>query len=97
MRERVTARAHPAIGAWPNDRPARVHWTFDDGTQWTAICENARGGADQPYSESELLAKFEELTGATLPKASGALRNLVVNATATDRMPWREMVNQVVA
>ena len=52
MRERVTARAHPAIGEWPNDRPARVHWTFEDGTRWTAVCENARGGADQPYSEA---------------------------------------------
>ena len=97
MRERVTARAHPAIGEWPNDRPARVHWTFEDGTQWTAICENARGGADQPYSESELLNKFEELTAASLPKAPAALRKFVANANSTDGMPWREMVNQVVA
>lgn len=97
MRERVTARAHPSIGEWPNDRPARVHWTFDDGTRWTAVCENARGGADQPYSERELLTKFEELTSASLPRASGALRNFVINAIATDRMPWHELVDQIVA
>ena len=38
-----------------------------------------------------------DLTGALLPKASGALRNLVINASATDRMPWHEIVDQVVA
>ena len=97
MRERVTARPHPAIGDWPNDRPARVHWTFDDGTRWTAVCENARGGADQPYSERELLAKFEELTSPSLPKAPEALRSFVADASATDRMSWRDMVNRVVA
>ena len=97
MRERVTARAHPAIGEWPNDRPARVHWTFEDGTRWTAVCENARGGADQPYSEDELLSKFEELTVPSLPKAPGVLRKFVTDAGSTNRMPWRDMVGQIVA
>jgi hypothetical protein len=74
-----------------------VHWTFEDGTRWTAVCENARGGADQPYSEDELLSKFEELTVPSLPKAPGVLRKFVTDAGSTNRMPWRDMVGQIVA
>jgi hypothetical protein len=38
-----------------------------------------------------------DLTGALLPKASVALRNLLINASATGWMPWREIVDQAVA
>jgi hypothetical protein len=44
-----------------------------------------------------LLSKFEELTVPSLPKAPGVLRKFVTDAGSTNRMPWRDMVGQIVA
>lgn len=77
LRNKVAMVPHGEIGPFPNDRPARVHWTFDDGTKWSAECVNARGGADQPFSEGELFAKFQDLTVQVYPAAGGLLRRFV--------------------
>jgi 2-methylcitrate dehydratase PrpD len=89
MRDKVRLTRHPAIGDWPNDRPARVHWVFADGSRESAACDNARGGADQPFSEAELLQKFGELTGDILPGAPAVLAEIGTGAPATLAASWR--------
>ena len=96
LREKVTLVPHDAIGAWPNDRPARVHWDLEDGTRLSAECVNARGGADQPFSEAELLEKFAGLTGSALPGAPALLRDFVVRSGRIDGT-WRDFVARLAA
>lgn len=96
LREKVNLVRHDAIGEWPNDRPARVHWDLADGTRLSAECWNARGGADQPFSEAELLEKFSSLTGDALPGASAVLRDFVA-ASGRSKGSWRDFVGRLVA
>jgi hypothetical protein len=37
------------------------------------------------------------LTAPALPAAPGVLKKFVTDAGATNRMPWRDMVGQIVA
>lgn len=96
LRNKVAMVPHAEVGAFPNDRPARVHWTFDDGTKWSAECVNARGGADQPFSEGELFAKFQDLTTQVYPAAGGLLRRFVQNAGDVPTS-WGGFVRQLTA
>jgi 2-methylcitrate dehydratase PrpD len=92
LRRAVQLEPYAPIEPWPKDRPGRVTWHLADGEAWTAAVENARGGADQPFSTDELTAKIDELTRATFPAMSGVLRGLVADPRATAATPWREVV-----
>ena len=52
LRRIVEMRPHPSVGAWPNDRPARVTWRFRNGEQGAAECLSARGGAGSAVCRS---------------------------------------------
>jgi 2-methylcitrate dehydratase PrpD len=90
LRRKVRLAAHPAIGDWPLDRPARVSWRFADGESWFAECASARGGSDQPFDEATMLAKLAENTRASFPAMADVLAGLL----AGDRpgRPWRDTV-----
>src|SRR6185436_6099568 len=77
LRRRVRVTPHPAIGAPPLDRPARVTWKFRDGEEWSAACENARGGADRPFDEAILMTKHAENTGHVFPHMTDVCRRLI--------------------
>ncbi len=94
LRRKVSMTRHPEIGEWPKDRPGRVHWIFADGSRWTAECENARGGADQPFGEDELLVKFDTLARPDFPSAGAVLRDLVAGGGPES---WRETVMRLTA
>lgn len=96
LRHAVRLQPYAPIAPWPNDRPARVSWRLSDGTVWDAAVENARGGADQPFSTDELLGKIEELTGAVFPAMSGVLRGLIADPHAAAATPWRDVVAQMI-
>jgi 2-methylcitrate dehydratase PrpD len=96
LRNKVSLVPHDGVGPFPNDRPARVHWTFDDGEKWTAECVNARGGADQPFSEGELFTKFQDLTVGVYPAAGGLLRRLVQKAGDVPAS-WQGFVRELTA
>jgi 2-methylcitrate dehydratase PrpD len=95
LREAVRLAPYEPIEPWPKDRPGRVTWRLSDGERWTAAVENARGGADQPFSTDELLGKIDELTRAVFPAMSGALRNLVSDPQALAATRWRDLVVQM--
>ena len=70
LRHRVHIAEDPAMSALaPKLRPARVTVTLTDGRQATQARESHRGDFSEPFSESELRAKFRELAGTVLTSA----------------------------
>jgi len=67
LRHRVNIAEDPAMSALaPTLRPARVTVTLTDGRQATHARDSHRGDFDEPFTESELRAKFRELAGTVL-------------------------------
>jgi 2-methylcitrate dehydratase PrpD len=95
LRRSVRLQPHPAIEAWPKDRPGRVTWRLTSGETWTEAVENARGGADQPFSTVELLGKIDELTSDVFPSMPGVLRRLIADPSAMASAAWRDVVAEM--
>jgi 2-methylcitrate dehydratase PrpD len=95
LRHAVRLQPYTPIAPWPKDRPGRVTWRLSDGEIWSEEVENARGGADQPFSTDELLGKIDELTRAVFPAMSGVLRGLIIDPRAVASRPWRDVVTQM--
>jgi len=95
LREAVRLAPYAPIEPWPKDRPGRVTWRLSDGERWTEAVENARGGADQPFSMDELLGKIDELTRSVFPAMSGILRKLISDPQALAASDWRDLVAQM--
>ena len=96
LRSRVRLLPHTAVGEWPKDRPARVTWRFRDGEEWTAACESARGGADQPFDDATLLAKLSENTRGVFPRMAKTLAAAVAGETSL-RRPWPAVVQDMIS
>jgi 2-methylcitrate dehydratase PrpD len=96
LRHSVRLQPHTAIEAWPKDRPGRVTWRLTSGETWTEAVENARGGADQPFSTGELLGKIDELTSAVFPSMPGVLRRLIAKPSAMAAAAWRDVVAEMI-
>jgi 2-methylcitrate dehydratase PrpD len=95
LRHRVRLAAYEPIDPWPNDRPARVTWRLTDGTELSGQSVNARGGADQPFTAEELLAKGAELTGASFPEFARIARSLVTDPQAMGERLWSDVVKDM--
>jgi 2-methylcitrate dehydratase PrpD len=92
LRRAVRLKPYAPIEPWPKDRPGRVTWRLSDGESWTEAVENARGGADQPFTTDELLGKIEDLTRTTFPAMPAVLRALIADPQAMAATPWRGVV-----
>jgi 2-methylcitrate dehydratase PrpD len=95
LRHAVRLKPYAPIEPWPKDRPGRVTWRLSNGDAWTEAVENARGGADQPFSTDEMLTKIDELTGAVFPAMAGVLRRLIADPHAMASASWRELVTDM--
>ena len=74
LRHRVTVTEDPAMTEpVPRLRPARVTVTLADGRSATHAVNSHRGDFNQPFAESELREKFQELAGAVLTQEGAAL------------------------
>ena len=72
LRDRVHIAEDPAMTALaPKLRPARVTVKLTDGRKATHSRDSHRGDFNEPFTESELRAKFRELAGTVLT-AEGA-------------------------
>ena len=96
LRRRVRLMPYANIGPWPKDRPARVVWKFRDGQELAALCENARGGAAQPFDEPTLLSKLGENTGAVFPAAPKLLSSVIAGDRALLAQAWRDVVASLI-
>ncbi|BAQ50076.1 MmgE/PrpD family protein [Methylobacterium aquaticum] len=97
LRRRVRLAPLPEIGLPPNDRPSRVTWRLRDGTILSALCESARGGADQPFDTDTMLAKLAE-TSRGYPRMAAVLERIVRRAEDDERdlqRPWRDCVTDM--
>jgi 2-methylcitrate dehydratase PrpD len=95
LRRLVRLRPYAPIEAWPKDRPGRVTWRLASGEMLTETVENARGGADQPFSTDELLGKIDELTRDVFPSMPGVLRRLITQPSALAAAAWRDVVAEM--
>lgn len=92
MRRRVRLAPYPELKPFPNDRPARVTLRFEDGAEMSAVCESARGGANQPFDEPTLLSKLAENAAGVFPAVPGAMSAIIRGDAAVLARPWREFL-----
>ena len=90
LRQKVVLKPHDNIRPVPNDRPARIHWVLRDGQRLSASVDSARGGSDQPFSETELLEKFATLTAEVFPAAGDVSRQVLSGKLSGQ--PWRRVI-----
>jgi 2-methylcitrate dehydratase PrpD len=97
LRHRVTTAPYEPEPAWPNDRPARVTWTLDDGTRLTEEVMSARGGPDLPFTQDEIRAKIAGIVAAPYPAMPAVVDRLLALDAATLARAWRETVAEMTA
>jgi 2-methylcitrate dehydratase PrpD len=96
LRRRVRMARYQDLQPWPKDRPARVTMRFADGGEMSAVCESARGGADQPFDEQTLLAKLAENAAGVFPAVPDTLARVIRGDAALLARPWREVLADMV-
>jgi hypothetical protein len=62
---------------------------------WTEAVENARGGADQPFSTDDLIDKIDTLTRTVFPPMPDTLRRLITHPNMMAALPWRDVVAEM--
>ncbi len=95
LRRQVRLQPLAAIGAPPNDRPARVTWRFRGGTEWSESCDSARGGADQPFDDATLVAKLSENTATVFPAMRAGLEAILAADQVALARGWMETVRMM--
>jgi len=96
LRRRVRMAPYTELKPWPNDRPARVTMRFADGGEMSAVCESARGGADQPFDEHTLLAKLAENAGGIFPAVPDTMARVVRGDAGLLARPWRDALADMI-
>jgi 2-methylcitrate dehydratase PrpD len=93
LRQQVSMAPWPGkVPAAPNDRPARVHIRFKDGTAVVGECLSARGGSDRPYPKADLLAKIERLAGSAYPGMPAVAAALTSGLAVDAQQSWRQVL-----
>jgi 2-methylcitrate dehydratase PrpD len=92
LRRRVRLAPFENVGPPPRDRPARIVWKFRDGAEMSAVCENPRGGADQPFDEATLLSKLAENVGTAFPAAPKLLGGVLAGDARVLKQSWQDFV-----
>lgn len=95
LRRMVRLKPYEPIAPWPKDRPGRVTWRLSNGEVWTEAVENARGGADQPFSTDDLIDKIDALTRTVFPPMPDTLRRLITHPNMMAALPWRDVVAEM--
>ena len=95
LRQRVRLAPCADAGPPPHDRPARVTWSFDDGTSLTEFVAGPKGGADAPFDEPTLFSKLAENTRVVLPQARPVLESIVAGHPDALARSWRETVSSI--
>jgi 2-methylcitrate dehydratase PrpD len=96
LRQRVRLAPYRNLPPFPKDRPARVTLRFEDGGEMSAVCESARGGADQPFDEPTLLWKLAENAAGVFPAMPDSLSAIIRGETAVLARPWRQLQAEMV-
>ncbi|MGH3098795.1 MAG: MmgE/PrpD family protein [Streptosporangiales bacterium] len=84
------------VPAPPHDRPARVTVEWADGATTTAEVLSARGGADRPLEEADLLDKITAATSQVAPGYTAASRDLLAG-TIDPATLWQEVLQRLLS
>lgn len=96
LREKVELVPHDNVPAWPNDRPARVTVTLEDGSRHASECISARGGPDKPFGPEVIQAKIDGIMAPVYPRAPGMMDLCLALDPALLDMRWRGVVAAMV-
>jgi 2-methylcitrate dehydratase PrpD len=94
LREKVELVPFANVPAWPNDRPARVTVTLDDGSAHTSECISARGGPDKPFGQDVIEAKINGIMASAYPNAAAVTKRCIALDRSLFGLPWRDVVAQ---
>lgn len=79
MRKVTVAEAPDLAAAYPRQRMARISVRFRDGGEAAHFQTTRKGDPEDPLSDGELIAKFDELASAVLsPRTASRLRDLIL-------------------
>ena len=92
LRHKVTLAPYEPEPEWPNDRPARVTWTLDDGTQEIEEVLSARGGPDLPFTAEEIRAKIHGIVARPYPAMPAGLDAIAALEPRALGQRWAEAV-----
>ncbi len=92
LRSEVDLVPFKPLPPWPNDRPARVTITLEDGSSHASECVSARGGPDRPFGQDVIQAKISGIVASAYPRASALMERCMALDSMTMRMPWRNLV-----
>ena len=97
LREKVELVPFENVPAWPNDRPARVTVTLDDGSAHTGECISARGGPDKPFGQDVIQSKINGIMAPAYPNAPAVMGQCLSLDRSLLDMRWRDVVAGLVA
>jgi 2-methylcitrate dehydratase PrpD len=92
LREKVELVPYDNVPAWPNDRPARVTVTLDDGSVHTSECISARGGPDKPFGADVIEAKINGIMTPAYPSAPVMMNRCIALDRSLLSLSWRDVV-----
>ena len=92
LREKVELAPFDNVPAWPNDRPARVTVTLDDGSAHASECISARGGPDKPFGPDIIEAKINGIMAPAYPNAVATMKQCIALDGSLLKESWRNMV-----
>ena len=77
---RVTVREDPELAAaYPLRRMARLRVVLRDGREFSHFQQSRKGDPENPFSDNELIAKYEELASEVLnPNEIMTLRDTIL-------------------
>lgn len=94
LSEAVELRPIGGVRDWPEDRPSRITVRLRDGSEDTAYCATATGDPSRPLSRNQLVEKFVEVTGATIPpQGARGLADRILGLP--DDLPVRNLIRLV--
>ena len=82
----------PAGIGLPSAQARRTRLLSAHGVEWTASCDSARGGVDQPFDEAIILDKLAQNTHDTFPSMATELAAVVTGDHRADARSWRAAV-----
>lgn len=97
LRARVELVPFEPLQPWPNDRPARVRISLDDGSEHVRECQSARGGPDRPFEVAVIVQKINDIVAPPFPAAPGVIARLMANDAVSLDTAWRAVVAELTA
>jgi len=92
LRERVELRDYGPLQPPPNDRPARITLTLDDGRSLVSERVLAGGGSEEPWDEAVILSKATDLTRDVYPSLAPTMSEVMALTPDRLRQKWAETI-----